>query len=89
MNEQLGARVKAYAACPDVDRIEKRSRDARRDAVQLVSAVRELDPREVWGTLALWTAEDPLRVYAAVVTLAAMVPDDRPVSELLEWTTRL
>ena len=55
----------------------------------LVAAVRDLDPREVWGTLALWGEADPIRVYAATVALAAMVPADRPARELLAWTEAL
>jgi hypothetical protein len=59
------------------------------DAVEVIAAVRDLDPREVWGTLALRGEKDPLRIYALVVALAAMVPPDRPARELLEWTDAL
>lgn len=86
MNERSNSREHAVAACPVVDRREHRAFLAVLDAQDLVMAVRDLDPHEVWGTLALWAERDPLRVYAAVTALAAMVPADRPVRELLAWT---
>jgi hypothetical protein len=89
VNQSSGARDRAIAACPHVDRPGDRSHKAVLDAVEVVAAVRDLDPREVWGTLALWGQADALRVYALVVALAAMVPADRPARELLEWTDAL
>lgn len=89
VNQSSGARDRALAACPHVDRPGDRSHKAVLDAVELVAAVRDLDPREVWGTLALWGQNDALRVYALVVALAAMVPADRPARELLAWTEGL
>jgi hypothetical protein len=59
------------------------------DAVELASDIREVDPREVWGRLARWARENPNRLYAAVVALAAMVPIEEPVSRLLAWTDHL
>ena len=84
MNAEGYRRQQAIAACPDVDQRAWRAHLAVMDA--LVMAVRDLDPREVWGTLALWAARDPLRLFALVTALAAMVPEDRPVRELLAWT---
>lgn len=89
MNHSLGARERAVRACPHVDRPGDRAHKGVLDAIELVAAVRDLDPREVWGTLALWGESDPLRLFAATVALAAMVPADRPARELLEWTEAL
>lgn len=89
MNASFSARSRALAACPHVDRPGQRGYQAVVDATSMVGAVRDLDPREVWGTLALWGAEDPLRLYALVVALAAMVPADQPARELLAWTDHL
>lgn len=55
------------------------------DAITLVTAVRD-DPDEVRRILHLNTDCDFQQLYALVVALAAMVPDDVPVSELLGWT---
>lgn len=89
MNERYGRREHALAACPVVDRPQHRAYTAVLDAQDLTMAVRDLDPHEVWGTLALWSEQDPLRLFAAVTALAAMVPADRPVRELLAWTESL
>jgi hypothetical protein len=89
MNGRTNRRDHAIAACPIVDRREHRAYTAVLDAQDLAMAVRDLDPREVWGTLAGWLEHDPLRMLAAVTALAAMVPVDRPVSELLAWTDTL
>lgn len=89
MNDSLGARERALQACPHVDRVGQRSYQAVLDATCLAGAVRDLDPREVWGTLALWGQEDPLRLYGVVVALAAMVPADMPARDLLAWTDQL
>lgn len=89
MNARSNSRDHAVAACPVVDRREHRAYTAVLDAQDLAMAVRELDPREVWGTLAIWCERDPLRLYAAVTALAAMVPPDRPVRDLLAWTESL
>lgn len=89
MNDRYDARDRAIEACPEVDRPGHRAYMAVVDAQDLTMAVRNLDPREVWGTLALWSERDPLRLFAAVTALAAMVPADRPVRELLAWTESL
>lgn len=54
--------------------------------MDLATDIRDLDPRQVWGRLALWGQAEPLRLYAACVALAAMVPTDVSVKELLAWT---
>lgn len=89
MNEESNRRTAAIAACPAVDRVQYRAHTAVLDASDLVMAVRDLDPREVWGTLAIWCEQNPLRLFAAVTALAAMVPVDAPVAELLAWTESL
>ena len=89
MNDRHGKREQAIAACPVVDRPAFRAYMAVMDAQDLVLAVRDLDPREVWGTFAVWVETDPLRLFAAATALAAMVPADRPARELLAWTERL
>jgi hypothetical protein len=89
VNEKVVWRERAVAACPHVDRPGDRAHKAALDAVEIVAAVRDLDPREVWGTLALRGETDPLRIYALIVALAAMVPADRPARELLAWTDGL
>jgi hypothetical protein len=62
---------------------------AKRDAADLVVDVRDLDPRQVWGRLVMWGREDPPRLVAATVALAAMVPVDISIAELLAWTEHL
>lgn len=89
MNDRWGATAAAIRACPLVDRPGQRAHQAALDAVELVPAVRDLDPREVWGTLYLRQQRDPLRLIALCVALAAMVPVETPVSELLAWTEPL
>lgn len=89
MNDRFGAPDAALRACPVVDRPQHRAHQAALDAVDLVAAVRDYDPREVWGTLHLRNQRDPLRLIALCVALAAMVPVETPVSELLAWTEPL
>ncbi|MEU0468950.1 hypothetical protein ABZ215_33515 [Amycolatopsis sp. NPDC006131] len=54
------------------------------DASDLAIDVRERDLAEVWGRVLRWSEQDPIRLAAAVVTLAAMVPLDQ--DGLLDWT---
>ena len=62
---------------------------ARRDAMDLITDIRDLDPREVWGRLERWTRDDPARLHAATVVLAAMCNPDLPVGRALAWTDQL
>lgn len=81
----------ALRACPDIPPTKAAwiADQARNDAMDLAVDVRDLDPRHVWGRLALWNEKDPVRLYAVCVVLAAMVPTDVPVGELLAWTEPL
>lgn len=56
-------------------------------ALELVVAVRDLEPEWVHREIARLAAGGHLP--ALVVALAAMVPDDVPVADLLEWTDDL
>ncbi|WP_141575940.1 hypothetical protein [Actinomadura sp. WMMA1423] len=54
-------------------------------ATDIICLVRDLDPDGVKD----WCARNRITGQAAqelIVLLAAMVPDDRPISELLAWT---
>lgn len=89
LEDRAQERARAIAACPHVDNPVDTADNAVVDALYLAEAVRDLDPREVWGRLAQWAQESPLRLIAAAWALAAMVPQDRPASELLAWTEGL
>lgn len=89
VDDRAQERARAVEACPHVDNPVDTANEAAVDALYLVEAVRELDPREVWGRLAIWAEDTPVRLLAVVVALAAMVPADRPVSDLLKWTDGL
>lgn len=89
LEDRAQERRRAIEACPVVDNPVDTADSAVVDALYLTAAVRDLDPREVWGRLAQWAQESPLRLIAAAWALAAMVPQDRPASELLAWTEDL
>lgn len=62
-----------------------KARDAERlaaEAVRLVMMVRDDDPQVVGQHLASLSAT---RLAQLTIALAAMVPDDKPLSELLAW----
>lgn len=85
-----GARSTRHA-CPIIpaDERDRLAERATHDAMDLAADIRELDPREVWGQLAVWADKDPLRLMACAWAAAAMVPLERPVSELLAWSNDL
>lgn len=62
---------------------------ATRDAMDLAVAVRDVDPRDLWAELQSVVRDEPRRLLAMVVALAAMVPVETPVSVLLAWTDAL
>jgi hypothetical protein len=69
----------------DPDHAPRIAEKAQEDAMDLAMAVRDLGPSDVWGRLHQCAGEDPVRLVAACVALAAMVPVDTSVSELLAW----
>lgn len=85
LDDRAQERARAIQACPHVDNPVETADNAALDALYLVEAVRELDPREVWGRLAIWAEETPIRLLAVTVALAAMVPEDQSLSALLAW----
>ena len=70
-------------------RDEPAAEQALRDAMDIATAVRDVDPRDLWPELEAMHADEPRRLLAALVALAAMVPVETPVSELLAWTDAL
>lgn len=72
-----------YPAPSDVEQLVEQSIE---DAAEAVCRVREESPGALWADL---TGMSPERVLALVFTLAAMVPDDRTVGDLLAWTEPL
>jgi hypothetical protein len=66
-----------------MSRREELARQARYDATNLACRVRDDQPRDVWTDI---VALEQTRLLACCIALAAMVPVDRPVSELLAWT---
>jgi len=55
-------------------------------ATHLITDVRDLNPQEVWASLADIPVTD---LVCTVIVLAAMVPDDRTITELVGWTRHL
>lgn len=76
------ARTKFRLACPRFIRRDLLADLAAQDAVTLVAIVRDEDPEVVFGALQYYT-HTQLSVLA--VALAAMVPTDRSVADLLGW----
>ena len=72
-----------YPAPSDVDQLVEQSIE---DAAEAVCRVREESLGALWADL-VGMSQD--RVLALVFTLAAMVPDDRTVGDLLAWTEPL
>lgn len=63
---------------------------ARPDAMRLAGAVRRRDYWEIRKILHRRTAgeHDQRKLYALLIVLAAAVPDDVPLGDLLDWATR-
>ena len=53
----------AMATVVPADQVDEVVFQARLDAVELASDVRDLEPREIWGRLAAWNRTDPTRLY--------------------------
>lgn len=79
-------RVAREPVLEPVIRDEPAAERAAVDAMDLAVAVRDVDPRDLWPELEALLVGEPRRLLAAVVALAAMVPVETPVSELLAWT---
>jgi hypothetical protein len=80
--------AREIAACPDIPNPNYVAHLAQTDAMDLATDLRDLDPRQVWGRLALMLDADPLRLIALAWAAAAMVDIDRPANDLLAWTNR-
>ena len=78
----------AHAITVPDDRKDEVIAQARRDALQLVADVRDLDPERVWGRLGYWLATDPERLAACCWWLAVLLDPDEPVNRRLAWVTR-
>lgn len=63
--------------------------DAIREAMSLIVRVRDDDPKTTWRHLQHLCLCQPWLLMATVVALAAAVPDDKSMSELLAWTNGL
>jgi hypothetical protein len=59
------------------------------DAMDLITDIRDLDPRQIWGRLEQWTLDDPQRLIAATVVLAAWSDPNATARTALAWTEDL
>jgi hypothetical protein len=59
------------------------------DAIQLVTDVRDVDPRAVWGRLTRWARVNPARLVMVTVALAALVDPEVEPRVALAWTDGL
>lgn len=62
---------------------KQRAQRAHKDATDFVLAIREEEPRVVWGRIARWIDDHPQRLIATLAHLAAMVDPDQ---EIATWT---
>ncbi|WP_116044008.1 hypothetical protein [Amycolatopsis palatopharyngis] len=90
MNAAALARLERHA-CPvilrdDANRYAHRAVD---DALQLITDVRDLDPRQLLGRLVLWGREEPPRLAIVPLALAAMHSPRTPMSELGAYLEQL
>ncbi|AUI56754.1 LuxR C-terminal-related transcriptional regulator [Amycolatopsis sp. BJA-103] len=81
-------RLRDLAHCPQTlpGNPGSRSYQGNTDALELITDVRELDVREIWGRLNRWGKETPERLIAAIVSLAAYADPDQITTEPPEWT---
>lgn len=80
--------IQAATTVP-ADRVHDVAEQAHQDAISIVVDVRDTDPRIAWGRLVRWGREEPTRLIACSIAMAAMVDPDRKVSQLLKWTEGL
>jgi hypothetical protein len=80
------ARAKYQVAAPRFTDDEKDAltEDVLTDAMDLTMCVRDEEPAVVWGAL---TQYSHAQLIMLAVVLAAMVPPDRSVSDLLGWVS--
>lgn len=52
------------------------------DARKIAFDVRDIDTYDIWVELSKW---NPTRVLTLVLTLAAALPEDRSIEDLLDW----
>ncbi|MFJ1765031.1 helix-turn-helix domain-containing protein [Amycolatopsis sp. NPDC088138] len=80
-------RLDNIAACPTLQGdAGRRSYQGNLDALSIAVDVRELDPHEVWGRINRWGHNDPQRLLAALISLAAMVdPDEQQLHQGPAW----
>jgi hypothetical protein len=81
--------VRAAAPHWPTNRVNWVAAQAVKDAIEIATDVRCHDPELVFGDVSLRARDDLPRLVAAVVALAAMVPVDHTVSDLLAWTEDL
>lgn len=73
-----GDRLKDLANVPELPvGAGRRAYQADLDARQLIADIHEVDPREIWGRLNRWGKENPARLLAAAVHLAAYADVDQ------------
>lgn len=71
---------------PSPDAVELLIERAIEDAAEAICRIREESPAALWADLTGMASD---RLYALVFTLAAMVPDDQSIGDLLAWTEPL
>jgi hypothetical protein len=88
LNRKPGQTVTLAPVCelPAATEVEGLVEQALEDAADMITRIRDEDPHTLWVEL---SCMPPTRVLALVHILAAMVPANRPMSQLLAWTDEL
>ncbi len=81
--------IAEYTACHGVPNPTAVAERAQLDASDLITEVRDLDPRQLWGRLTIWANENPDRLKAACIALAAWCDPDINPSTAYAWTNTL
>lgn len=86
-NNPVEERQRDLAHCPAAftTHVSHRARQANIDARNLAADIRTLDPREIWGRINRWGHDNPGRLLAAVVHLAALVDVDHVTTADTQW----